>query len=583
MPVTGIPKRLGAAAVAAGLLQPEESEAAFLSGTTRGILGASKVARKATQGNLMRARSMEEAGVGPREIYEETGFFRGADGKMRFEVSDDAMKMVEPEAQLHARSWKKAVDHPSTDLMFPPGPKLRRYPKVIQDATPADPTTVGTLGYYDPAQDALHVRTNFEAPPLPEELRKLVKIPDPDSILMHEAQHVIQGRQGFAEGGNPGTVTGLLDTKLKAASDRLYGDHKAWERGVENLQSLSRIERAAQYRKYSRDDNLTGKRRLLVNQSDWYEYSDAIRRELGPEPKRHRPKAEREEWLRNAWNFMAVKAEEKVSSRDWENLFDVMHATRGDLVNTDPFSPMEDLTAAARADLAKGAAAKNPKVIKNGIAKVERYLDRYKAQDREWRGLEAKRENLREEQPHNLYHRLAGEVEARNVQERLKMTPEERYESYPPDTEDVFREEQILGESPMTKAAKAAVAPVGLLAAQKPSAKERAQGVGDATLNALSGLLAPIVTAPATIAEYAFPSHTGESLATKRDARMDLLDYVPRTDLGEKYSDVALQALGGVLAGPIAAGEKIIEPAANLWGLLPPKEQELLKAIGDIF
>ena len=43
------------------------------------------------------------------------------------------------------------------------------------------------------------------------------------------------------------------------------------------------------------------------------------------------------------------------------------------------------------------------------------------------------------------YHRLAGEVEARNVQKRMRMTPEERRSVPPWETEDVPRSKQLLG------------------------------------------------------------------------------------------------------------------------------------------
>lgn len=43
----------------------------------------------------------------------------------------------------------------------------------------------------------------------------------------------------------------------------------------------------------------------------------------------------------------------------------------------------------------------------------------------------------------NRYDQLAGEVEARNVQKRLHMTPEERRQSLAEETEDVAREDQI--------------------------------------------------------------------------------------------------------------------------------------------
>ena len=45
--------------------------------------------------------------------------------------------------------------------------------------------------------------------------------------------------------------------------------------------------------------------------------------------------------------------------------------------------------------------------------------------------------------PLSMYRSLSGEVESRNVQKRLNMTPEERRASLAAETEDVAREDQI--------------------------------------------------------------------------------------------------------------------------------------------
>jgi len=44
----------------------------------------------------------------------------------------------------------------------------------------------------------------------------------------------------------------------------------------------------------------------------------------------------------------------------------------------------------------------------------------------------------------NLYRRLAGEVEARNVETRMDWTPEQRRDTPPWHTEDVPRDQQIV-------------------------------------------------------------------------------------------------------------------------------------------
>ena len=53
----------------------------------------------------------------------------------------------------------------------------------------------------------------------------------------------------------------------------------------------------------------------------------------------------------------------------------------------------------------------------------------------------------------NVYRRFAGEVEPRNVQSRLAMTPEERHASLASETEDMAREDQIVLERMLGSAA----------------------------------------------------------------------------------------------------------------------------------
>lgn len=55
-------------------------------------------------------------------------------------------------------------------------------------------------------------------------------------------------------------------------------------------------------------------------------------------------------------------------------------------------------------------------------------------------------EYVRSLSPYSYYRRLAGEVESRNVQERMGMTPEERRNKLAEETEDVRREDQIFLE-----------------------------------------------------------------------------------------------------------------------------------------
>ena len=447
--------RTAPALAAGGLLAtPEEAEAGFLSGTVRGIKGAAKFSPKATQQNLMRARAMESAGADPRSIYAETGFFRGADGKMRYEVSDEKARL-KGNVGADPRKYPEVVSHPAKNVMFPKTHRLSGKP-VEQARFPS--VTVGGekigdsdySGFYAPGADRIHIHGQTR---------------DKTGTLAHETQHAIQEREGFASGTSPERIRDRIDTKLAEEQVGYELPHLMAENTYQKMASINRIERANKFRKYSTDSNLTGKARLLYGQSDWYEYGDDIRRQLGPEPKRHRPKAEREAWLSNAWRLMAEKTEANISDADWANLYDVMESPRGIVsqVGRRADTAESEMEMALYADRAREAVRNDPKVIKRAYDKADRFVKQYQPGNVKYRELDTRRKDIRNQTDDELYMNTAGEVEARNVDKRRTMTMDERYESYPPGTEDRPRHKQILVESPSSKATSASVLGGGLL------------------------------------------------------------------------------------------------------------------------
>lgn len=62
------------------------------SGRGTQMLFAGKNARTANMQTLNRARALEASGVKAEDILRETGWFRGMDGKWRFEIDDSAME-----------------------------------------------------------------------------------------------------------------------------------------------------------------------------------------------------------------------------------------------------------------------------------------------------------------------------------------------------------------------------------------------------------------------------------------------------------------------------------------------------------
>lgn len=142
-------------------------------------------ARTTDKAAVKRVFEMEEAGAFPDEIYEETGFFRGVDGRLRFEISDADAKLY-PSARMAfnespagmTSSLYRILDHPKLFEAYPEIKNIQvEFRKAAQEG-----------GYWEEGK----LFINAEAPTL-DKAR---------SILLHEIAHVIQDIEGFAQGGN---------------------------------------------------------------------------------------------------------------------------------------------------------------------------------------------------------------------------------------------------------------------------------------------------------------------------------------------------------------------------------------------
>ena len=128
----------------------------------KGILGASSISPKATRKNLLAARTMLDQGVEPRTVYEQTGYFRAADGKMRFETPDpesidfeaakgsETLESDDDGFKLIADMSKAIDQYPAKDLMF-----NGSYPSIRTEGM----ESYG--GYYDPRNDSVAINKNM--------------------------------------------------------------------------------------------------------------------------------------------------------------------------------------------------------------------------------------------------------------------------------------------------------------------------------------------------------------------------------------------------------------------------------------
>jgi hypothetical protein len=131
-------------------------------------------ARTADLGALERAQQMTASGASRDDVWRDTGWFRGVDGKWRFEIDDSG---AYPFHDL-AGGGKAAEDYITHDALF------NAYPDIGNTYVTLAPEG-GARGSYSPESDVIRLQNAGDR-----------------STALHEFQHAIQRRQGFAKGGN---------------------------------------------------------------------------------------------------------------------------------------------------------------------------------------------------------------------------------------------------------------------------------------------------------------------------------------------------------------------------------------------
>jgi hypothetical protein len=149
--------------------------------------------------NAAKAAQMEKAGATPQDIWTSTGTFRGPDGKLRQEISD-ANSM--PGQRFY--SWGEGKDLEQGNSTLVRRQKALLHPEL--SAAYPDTKNIGVSlragrqgGFYNPSMDNIGV-------PISSGNQAADR-----SIMLHELQHAIQKREGFAEGGDPQSMILVLE------------------------------------------------------------------------------------------------------------------------------------------------------------------------------------------------------------------------------------------------------------------------------------------------------------------------------------------------------------------------------------
>ena len=148
-------------------------------------------AKTADVGRLADAERMEKASMDSETVRRETGWYRGYDGKWRFEIDDSKMRFINHREESR-RTWKldELIRH---DALFAAYPELRDY-------------TVLNFGISDDVEAAFYPGLNRIT--IDPRLSRAEK----RAALIHEIQHAIQLIEGFSAGATTDYWRGSLKT-----------------------------------------------------------------------------------------------------------------------------------------------------------------------------------------------------------------------------------------------------------------------------------------------------------------------------------------------------------------------------------
>lgn len=138
-------------------------------------------AKTADVGRLADAERMEQGGADSETVRRETGWYRGYDGKWRFEIDDSKMRFINHREESR-RTWKldELIRH---DALFAAYPELRNY--TVLNFAFED----GINGVFSPGLNRIMLNPNLDRA-------------GKRAALIHEIQHAIQVIEGFAAGSS---------------------------------------------------------------------------------------------------------------------------------------------------------------------------------------------------------------------------------------------------------------------------------------------------------------------------------------------------------------------------------------------
>ena len=361
-----------------------KSDIRFMFAGEKGAAEADKAEEKTYRmDNLKVAEKMERGKKDAKAIKLATGWERGADGKWRYEMPDAKIKDMKDIGGGHI------VKRYEDDMLWNGG-KLSNVidaPGLFEAYPQLKDVRIDTDDIMNdmPSNGEYNPKTNTITIHA-DELKYM------NSILNHEIQHAIQFIEGFATGGNEDSVRMRIEDRMQNIEDAANVAAGTLDEYRNISTRLVRLELA---RKWKKNPNSFLKSSAMFSAPGYGPFTpkkEAI--EIGQQLA--------DTWIDDAKRFVDSRSERLLAGEDKMDEAKVLAKWKNEWHN--------------------------------------KYVD-WKDFKEEFDQLDKAIKDLSDYQ---LYHALAGEVESRNVQNRLGMTDEERRNSLAEETEDVNRDEQIV-------------------------------------------------------------------------------------------------------------------------------------------
>lgn len=152
------------------------------------------------------AEQLEQQGKTREEIWKELGMFRGEEGLWRKEISDQ-------DAEIN---YSRIGDGKTLQDILEHQKLYRRYPELAN--LPVTHENIGNaqgMAGYSPSRDTVIFNTNTNVAMLDDMGWT------PLEALIHETQHAIQAREGFAKGGSPRSVAKYKREQLRHRAEQI--------------------------------------------------------------------------------------------------------------------------------------------------------------------------------------------------------------------------------------------------------------------------------------------------------------------------------------------------------------------------